>query len=109
MQHTDHRHCRVLRAHHERPRRRTAKRDDEFSSPDMDWHATLRRGHATEGTISHMDVLCCGISNRPYGLGIKDGEGDPGRAVANARIAPKAAALSRPTQLPSASRMIDVA
>ena len=32
---------------------------------------TLPWGHATEGTISHPDVLRCGISNRSTSAGVK--------------------------------------
>src|SRR5262245_32868878 len=39
----------LLRARRERPRCRTAKRDDEFSSSDMDCHATLQRGSCNGG------------------------------------------------------------
>jgi len=35
------------------------------STPDVDRHVTLQRGHATERTISHPAVLRCRISNRP--------------------------------------------
>ena len=35
-----------------------------LGAPNMDCHVTLLWGHATEGTISYLDVLRCGISNR---------------------------------------------
>jgi hypothetical protein len=41
----DHRHCRLLRARRERPRRRAAKRSYELPPPDVDCHATLPWGH----------------------------------------------------------------
>jgi putative tryptophan/tyrosine transport system substrate-binding protein len=52
----------LLRARRNRPRRRTAKRDDEFSSLDMDCHATLPWGSCpcNRGTISRFDCAVCG-------------------------------------------------
>src|SRR6516165_10929074 len=61
--------CWPLGARHERPSCRAAKRDDEFSTPDVNCHLTLPRGHATEGTISHPDVLRCGIATRLMSAG----------------------------------------
>src|SRR5262245_30448579 len=60
---SDHRH-RLLRPRRERPCRRAAERNNKFSPPDVDCHATLPRAHATEKTITHPVVLRCGILNR---------------------------------------------
>jgi hypothetical protein len=54
---------RLLRARRERPRCRAAERDNKFSPPNVDCHATLPRGHAME-TITHPVMLRCGISTR---------------------------------------------
>jgi hypothetical protein len=63
---SDHRHCWLLRVRNERPRtRHAAQRGYEFSPSDTDCHVTLPWGHATGRTISHANVLRCGISNRP--------------------------------------------
>src|SRR5262249_12896766 len=65
-QHADPPHpLRLLRPCRERPCRRAAKRDNELPPSNMDCHVTSRGGHAMEGTISHLDVLRCGTSNRP--------------------------------------------
>src|SRR6266498_2938158 len=53
---SDHRHCWLLRARRDRPRRCCAAQGDyEFSPSDVDYHATPPAGgrmHAIEGTIS---------------------------------------------------------
>jgi hypothetical protein len=58
----------LLRARCERPHSRAAKGDNTFSPSNMDCHATLPRGHATEETITHPVVLRCGISTRLMSL-----------------------------------------
>jgi hypothetical protein len=58
----------LLRARCERPHSRAAKGDNTFSPSNMDCHATLPRGHATEETMTHPVVLRCGISTRLMSL-----------------------------------------
>src|SRR5262249_12817477 len=58
----------LLRARCERPYRRHAtQRRYEFSSLDVDCHATLApgRAHAMEGMISRFDCVVCGRSAYP--------------------------------------------
>jgi hypothetical protein len=43
----------LLRAHGERPRRRTADRVYQFPPSDDHWHVPPPRGLPCEGTISH--------------------------------------------------------
>src|SRR5690242_8480447 len=48
------------------PGRRATCNRRHLPSPDLNCHLTLPVGvHATEGTISYLDMLRCGISNRP--------------------------------------------
>src|SRR6188472_120755 len=56
----------VLRPGGERHAIAATERKNEIPSPDLNCHVTLPVGvHATEGTISYLDMLRCGISNRP--------------------------------------------
>src|SRR5262249_28999762 len=48
------------------PRCCAAHRDNEFSAPDMDCHATLPRGHATERTVSHLGTVALRDFNPAY-------------------------------------------
>jgi hypothetical protein len=64
----------LLRPRRERPRSRAAKREDAFSPSDMDCHCAPPAGvMQLEGTISHLDVLRCGIRSGLCQLGVKGG------------------------------------
>src|SRR6516162_2296970 len=52
------------RACRERPRRRAAKRDNKFSPPNVDGHATLPDGVMQEEAILHPE--CCAAIDRHY-------------------------------------------
>ena len=64
---TDNRHRWLLRARHERPCSRAAQCGYQFTPSNMDCQPPTGVMQL-EGTISHLDVLRCGISNRPMSV-----------------------------------------